>query len=127
VSLEMKVDLSFNDLDMLFKEYEEVMIRRMWELGEDGPGSGKSGSGKLYKYVNKVLPPKPSGHEAISRASIILAANRFVDKDIWDYRTTTGKGGHHRVYFAIMTEEDLWKALKKTANTKFDKLLEAGA
>ena len=115
------MNLAHDGLDILFKEYECVMHRKMWALGE-----GQTiGSGALYAHVNTVLPPKPGkgSKEAISRASVIFAANRFVDAGIWDWRDATGKGGHHRLYFAIMTEAEMWTALKDTAVKKIDKLL----
>lgn len=127
MSLEMKVDLSFNDLDMLFKEYEEIAIRYMWAEGREPTGSRKIWNEVCAEMSAKYPWGKWKDKQPISRASVIFAANRNVDAGIWDYRTATGKGGHHRRYFAIMTEEELWKALKKTANKKFDKLLEAGA
>ena len=114
----MKANLTLTGLDMLFKPYEQVLVRKMWEEGIE-----PTGSGDLYRHVNEVLPPK-SGKgtdqekEAISRASVIFAANRFCDTGIWGFKTATGKGGHHRRYFAIMTEEQMYAALLKTALKK---------
>ena len=113
----LKVNLGLEGLDMLFKPYERVLIRKMWEKDIE-----PTGSGALYTHVNTVLPAKPTDSgtkEAISRASVIFAANRFVDAGIWNYKTATGKGGHHRRYFAIMTEEELWVALRKAAVKRF--------
>ena len=115
----MKVNLGLDGLDILFKPYEQVLVRKMWEENAE-----PTGSGALYKHVNEVLPPKREGtdilfKEAISRASCIFAANRFVDAGIWDFKTATGKGGHHRKYYAIMTEEQMYAALLKTALKRF--------
>jgi hypothetical protein len=115
----LKANLGLIGLDMLFKPYEQVLVRKMWEGGIE-----PTGSGALYRHVNETLPPK-SGKgtdqekEAISRASVIFAANRFVDAGIWNYKTATGKGGHHRRYYAIMTEEQMYAALLKTAIKRF--------
>lgn len=117
--LGLKANLVLIGLDMLFKPYEQVLVRKMWEGGIE-----PTGSGILYKHVNEVLPPK-SGKgtdqekEAISRASVIFAANRFCVAGIWDFKTATGKGGHHRRYYAIMTEEQMYAALLKTALKRF--------
>ncbi len=108
----LKANLALIGLDMLFKPYEQVLVRKMWEDNAE-----PTGSGALYKHVNEVLPPsgRGSGKEAISRASVIFAANRLVDAGIWGFKMATGKGGHHRRYYAIMTEEQLYAALLKTA------------
>jgi hypothetical protein len=110
---EMKVDLRQSGLAMLFREYEEIMVRRQWN-----GGAKPTGSGDLWKHVNSVMPKKPDGRDAISRASVIFAANRLVEAGIWDFKDATGKGGHHRRYFAAMTEDELWEAIKDTMNEK---------
>jgi len=74
-------------------------------VGEEGAVSGL-----ICKVVNEKL--KPSG--SISRASIILALNRFVDQGVLGWRDATGKGGHHKVYYPLMDEEGYKKYLVKT-------------
>ncbi len=98
---------------MLFKEYEQIMARRQWNNGAEPLNSSA-----LFKHVNSVLPPKVDGRDAISRASVIFAANRFVDAGIWDFHVATGKGGHHRRYFAKMSEEEMWTAIRETVDAK---------
>lgn len=103
---------------MLFREYEEIILRHMW-----GNGIEPTGSGKLWEMANVELK-KSSMKKTISRASIIFAANRFVDAGIWGWDDATGKGGHHRLYFPKMNEEELWLAVKETANRKIDSVIE---
>ena len=55
------------------KEYEELALRYLWEMGEEGAVSGL-----IWKVVNEKLEPGGS----ISRASVILAMNRFVDQGV---------------------------------------------
>jgi hypothetical protein len=38
----------------------------------------------------------------------------MVDQGVLDYRSATGKGGHHRVYFPILDEREYKKFLLKT-------------
>lgn len=109
----MKVDLSFDGLDMLYKPYEKIMVQHLWKNDSEPIGSGN-----LWKYVNSMLPAKEDGRDAISRASVIFAANRNVDDGIWDWKDATGKGGHHRLYFAAMTEAELWAAIRETVSEK---------
>ena len=100
-----KFDPSKHGLRKTLKEYEEIGLRYIWNQGEKGAGSGKT-----WKAVTETLGPDKS----ISRASVIFFLNRMVDQGVLDYRTATGKGGHHRVYYPIMDERGYKKHLLKT-------------
>jgi predicted transcriptional regulator len=100
-----KFDPSKHGLRKTLKEYEEIGLRYVWSQGEKGATSGKT-----WKAVNEALDPDKS----ISRASVILFLNRMVDQGVLDYRSATGKGGHHRVYYPIMDERGYKKHLLKT-------------
>ena len=100
-----KFDPSKQRLRKTLKEYEETGLRFVWSLGEGGVGSGKT-----WMAVNERLGPDKS----ISRASVIFFLNRMVDQGVLDYRTATGKGGHHRIYYPIMDEGAYKKHLLKT-------------
>ena len=90
-------------LSMFFRDYQQIALQCLWEAD-----SGKS-SREVWEYVNKNLEIG-----SISRASIINFLNRMVDQGILDYRTATGKGGHHRIYYPIMDEKAYKKHLLKT-------------
>ena len=77
------------------REYEEIALRYIWSLGDDGAGAGKA-----WEHVNKELGEGKS----ISRASIIFYLNRMVDEGVLGYRDATGKGGHHRIYITKLDE-----------------------
>jgi predicted transcriptional regulator len=100
-----KFDHSKHGLRKTLKEYEEIGLRYIWARGEEGAGSGKT-----WEAVKKTLGPE----KTISRASVIFFLNRMVDQGVLDYRTATGKGGHHRVYYPIMDERGYKKHLLKT-------------
>jgi predicted transcriptional regulator len=100
-----KFDPSEHGLRKTLKEYEEIGLRYVWSQGEIGVGSGKT-----WEAVNETLGPDKS----ISRASVIFFLNRMVDQGVLGYRTATGKGGHHRIYYPIMDEGDYKKHLLKT-------------
>jgi len=100
-----KFDPSKQELRKTLKEYEEVGLRHVWSLGEGGVGSGKT-----WEAVNERLGPDKS----ISRASVIFFLNRMVDQGVLDYRSATGKGGYHRVYYPVMDERGYKKYLLKT-------------
>ena len=55
------------------REYEELVLRHIWSVGEEGAASGST-----WKTVNIQLGPGNS----ISRASVIFALNRFVDQGV---------------------------------------------
>jgi hypothetical protein len=101
-----KVDLNNRHLRLVFREYEALGIQRLWAAkDEDGEGYG---SGKMWMKINEDLAPK-----TISRASVIFFLNRLVDQGVCNFRDATGKGGHHRIYFIVMTREEFWKWLAK--------------
>jgi predicted transcriptional regulator len=100
-----KFDPSKHGLNKTLKEYEELGLRYAWSVGEEGTTSGKA-----WMAVNEKLGPDKS----VSRASVIFFLNRMVDQGVLDYRTATGKGGHHRIYFPIMDERGYKKHLLKT-------------
>ncbi len=100
-----KFDPSKHGLRKTLKEYEEISLRYIWNQGEKGAGSGKT-----WKAVNEALGQDKS----ISRASVIFFLNRMVDQGVLDYRSATGRGGHHRVYYPIMDERGYKKHLLKT-------------
>ncbi len=100
-----KFDPSQPGLRKTLKEYEELALRYLWEIGEEGAVSGL-----IWKVVSEKL--KPGG--SISRASIIFAMNRFVDQEVLGFRVGTGKGGHHKIYYPLMDEKGYVKYLLKT-------------
>ena len=100
-----KFDPSQPGLRKTLREYEELALRYLWEIGEEGANSGH-----IWKVVSDKL--KPGG--SISRASVIFAMNRFVDQGVLGWRDATGKGGHHKVYYPLMDEKGYLKYLIKT-------------
>ena len=92
-------------LGKTLKEYEKVALRYVRSMGEEGVGSGKTWANTYERLKHG---------EAISRASVIFFLNRMVDQGVLAYRTATGKGGYHRVYFPIMDERDYKKHLLRT-------------
>ena len=100
-----KFDPTKHGLQKTLKEYEETALRYVWSQGEKGTNSGKT-----WKAVNEALDPDKS----ISRASVILFLSRMADQRVLDFRTATGKGGHHRVYYPIMDERSYIKHVMKT-------------
>ena len=100
-----KFDHTKHELRKTLKEYEEAGLRYVWSIGEKGVGSGKT-----WVAVNEKLDPE----KRVSRASVIFFLNRMVDQGVLDYRSATGKGGHHRVYFPILDEREYKKFLLKT-------------
>ncbi len=100
-----KFDHTKHELRKTLKEYEEAGLRYVWSIGEKGVGSGKT-----WLAVNEKLDPE----KRVSRASVIFFLNRMVDQGVLDYRSATGKGGHHRIYFPVLDERGYKKHLLKT-------------
>ncbi len=87
------------------KEYEEIALRYIWSIGDEGAGSGKT-----WIHVNEEL----SEGKSISRASIIFYLNRMVDEGVLGFRDATGKGGHHRIYLTKLDESGYKKYIVRT-------------
>jgi predicted transcriptional regulator len=100
-----KFDHSKHGLRKTLKEYEEIGLRYIWAQGEKGASTGKT-----WTAVTEALGPDKS----ISRASVILFLSRMADQGVLDYRSATGKGGYHRIYYPIMDERGYKKHLLKT-------------
>jgi len=100
-----KFDPSQDGLRKTLKEWEELALRYLWSVGEVGAISGP-----ICENVNEQLRTD----ESISRASIILAMNRFVDRGVLGFRDGTGKGGHHKVYYPLMDEKGYLKYFLKS-------------
>ena len=100
-----KFDPSQDGLRKTLKEYEELVLRHIWSVGEEGAASGST-----WKTVNIQLGTGKS----ISRASVIFALNRFVDQGVFGWRDATGKGGHHKIYYPLMDETGYLKYMLKT-------------
>ncbi len=87
------------------REYQEIALRYIWSLGDEGAGSGKN-----WEHVNKELGEGKS----ISRASVIGYLNRMVDEGVLGFRVGTGKGGHHRIYITKLDESGYKKYIVRT-------------
>jgi predicted transcriptional regulator len=102
----LKFDPSEKGLRKTLKEYQELALRYIWEVGEEGTGSGP-----VWRAVNEELQ-KHGG--SISRASIIFSLNNLVDQGVLNFQEESGKGGIHRVYKPIMDESGYKKYVVKT-------------
>ncbi len=100
-----KFDHSKHGLRKTLKEYEEISLRYIWAQGEKGASTGKT-----WTAVTEALGPDKS----ISRASVILFLSRMADQGVLGYRSATGKGGYHRIYYPIMDERGYKKHVLKT-------------
>ena len=100
-----KFDPAKSGLRKTLREYEEIALRYIWDMGDEGAGSGKA-----WMHVNGQLKDGKS----ISRASIIFYLNRMVDEGVLGFRDATGKGGHHRIYIPKLDEKGYQKYIVKT-------------
>jgi hypothetical protein len=93
----LRISLGKEGLLVAFKPYSAEMLRELWRRkGQEGASS---------RNMDDHL--KATDFKA-SRASVIQELNNFVALGIASFEEETGKGGHHRVYSATMTEEEFW-------------------
>jgi hypothetical protein len=74
-------------LSMFLRPYQQIALQCIWDA------EGGKSSREVWEYVNDNLP-----NGSISRASVINFLNYMVDEGLLDFETTTGKGGHRRIY-----------------------------
>ncbi len=109
----IKIDLAKTGLVSCFKPYKVLMLEHAWaNLTKEEP----EGSGKLWLKVNELLPEG----ETKSRASVIFAANDFVDMNLWSFNDVTGKGGHHRDYYPLISKDKFWEQVAETVKQRIN-------
>ena len=94
----------------IWNEYQIIAMRHLWNVGDEGAGSGKT-----WEATNLVLKEK---EQSISRASIIFFLNDMVDEGVLKYVERTGKGGHHRIYRPAFSETAFKEYLVKQIISK---------
>jgi len=98
----MKFNTQKSGLDVVFIPYQAILMRTFWNTPDL-----KMVSRVAWEKTNDEMPKGDS----ISRASIINFLNDMVDEGLLGFIERTGKGGHHRVYSANLTEHEFWAKL----------------
>ena len=106
---ELSIDLlGKSGLQMIFKPYQQYLLEHIWDnVSIDEP----IGSGKSHAFIQKTDDKK-------SKASVINFLNDMVEEGILGWHDRTGKGGHHRLYYPLMTEHQFWKHIAKNVHMK---------
>ena len=108
----MQIDINESGLPMLFKPYQHYLLTHIWKTVDT---EHPIGSLKAYEF-NQTTDDKKS------RASTIFFLNDMVEEGVLGWHDSTGKGGHHRLYYPLMTEKQFWK---KVAHKVYAKIVEA--
>jgi len=104
----LRIDLGKSGLPMLFKPYQQYLIEHIWNnVSTDEP----IGSGKAHDFILTTDDKK-------SRASVIFFLNDMVDEGVLGWHDRTGKGGHHRLYYPLMTEEQFWIYIARNVHAR---------
>lgn len=103
--MNLKFSPENDGLSKVFRDYEEIALRLVWEKGVEGVTSRDA-----WLHTNEAL----EGGKTISRASIINFLNDMVEEGVLDYTEITGKGGYRRVYRPKLEESEFKKALAET-------------
>ena len=104
----LRIDLGKSGLPMLFKPYQLYLIEHIWNnVSTDEP----IGSGKAHDFILTTDDKK-------SRASVIFFLNDMVDEGVLGWHDRTGKGGHHRLYYPLMTEEQFWIYIARNVHAR---------
>jgi len=100
-----KFDPSKPGLRKTLRKWEELALRSMWDLREEGAKTKA-----VWERVSEGLGEGKS----ISRASIIVFLEKMEEQGVLGSRDATGKGGHHKIYYPLMDEEGYVRYLIKT-------------
>jgi len=119
--MDLKVDLGQEGLGMMFLDYQVLMLRHAWSVAV---GTVDLSNADLWLHVNRALKESDGKRKRISRASVINSAKGFHESGIWDYREIPAKGGYHRQYRPIMTEEELLETVRTVIIARFNLALE---
>ena len=91
----LQLNTGKENLEMFFKYWQVEALRYLWSIQPNGANSRT-----VWENVNQSL------QGSISRASIINYLNAMVDNELLTYTETTGKGGHHRIYYTKYGETE---------------------
>jgi predicted transcriptional regulator len=101
----LTIDTAGEGLSMILKDYQETALHYIWDQNGEG-----SSSREVWQAVNERL----GASKSISRASIINFLNSMVDEGVLSFTETTGKGGHRRIYYAHLDEDEFKKYVAET-------------
>jgi len=104
----MKLDLTKEGLNALFKPYQVELLEWLWRIEKS------TTSGVAWKHL--MGHPDQSLH--MSRASVIFVLNDLVDDGILSYTRRTGKGGYHRRYSPTMTKREFGEHIHRLVSEK---------
>ena len=119
----MKYNINAEGLGSIFKPYQEIAMKLLWENRES------FSTRQVWEHVNAefgrdtpdTIPA--SIPQTISRASIINLLLAMEKENHLKYTTTTGKGGHRRLYYSEVDENGFKRAflvrLIDSANKNF--------
>ena len=105
MTLSFKFDPSKLGLRKVFNEYQELALHYLWEVGGDGVGSRK-----VWETVLERLTER----KKVSRASIIMFLEKLRKQGVLRHIEETSPGGHRKIYFPLMDEDEFVKHIAIT-------------
>lgn len=104
----MKINLDENGLDMFFKKWKKLLIKKFLTSGVEMK------TAEAHKYISERLPED----ESISRASVIFFLQDMEEEGLLLSREESGKGGMHRVYWGTMRLAQFYNVMHMRADEK---------
>lgn len=105
MAFNFKFDHSKPGLRKVFKEYQELVLRCVWEKGEQGVGS---------RAVREYVLERQTERKKISQASIIGFLEKLRKGGVLRHIEETSRGGHRKIYYPLIDEESLVKQIAIT-------------
>ena len=84
-------------LRKIFREYEELALRYVWENGERGVNT---------REVHEFVLERQTERTKISRASIIQFLEKLRERGVLRHIEEKNQGGHRKIYYPIMDEAE---------------------
>ena len=97
-------------LRKVLREYEELALRYVWEKGEQGVSS---------RAVREYVLEKQTERTKISQASIIHFLEKLRKEGVLRHIEETSPGGHRKIYYPLMNEDEFVKHIVKTLVRSF--------
>lgn len=93
--------------EVLVPDFKKLMLRKL--LSDKEP----IGSGLMWKYLVDIM-----GDDHPSRASVIFFLNDLVECDYAKFKDKTGKGGHHKLYYTELEQDEFIRKVSIDVNKK---------
>lgn len=110
----MRMNTDLEGLAAIFKDWHVPLIDELFRRQETYPEleDRELGTGDAWRFLDeRGVKTSRSNVRSVSRASVIYFLKDLEEEGILNFRETTGKGGHFKLYEMAMTREQFNKTI----------------